>query len=72
VPSGSRVYGNLFPCFVDKFELDDAVDCREERIIAAFTDIITRMYFRTALPHDYRSAFYELTAEPFYAKTFRL
>src|ERR1051326_849404 len=53
-------------------EVHDAVDLREERVIAADADIRAGIELRSALAHDDRSAGDELSGEALHAEHFRL
>jgi hypothetical protein len=53
-------------------ELDDAVDLREERVVAADADVHARVEAGTALANENRSTGNELTGETLDAEHFRL
>jgi hypothetical protein len=66
--SVSRIYGNLFPVPSHAFELDNAVNQGEQRIILAASHVIARMDLCPVLSVDDVSGPDRLTAEFFAAQ----
>ena len=68
--SSCRIDGDLFsvPAFTLIFYI--SVNQSKERVIASPADIISRMYFRSALPENDRARARELTVGQFHAQPF--
>ena len=64
--------GNVAAIAAGTLKGDLAVDDREQRVVAAALDVVSRMELGTALTHENRSARHQLTAEGLDAQVLRI
>src|SRR5947207_12734893 len=66
-----RFHTHPIPLLVLVLELHDAVDEREQRVVAAAADVLAGMEFRAALPHEDVTGPHRLAAEALHAEVLR-
>jgi len=66
------VHADALFCFSHALEFDDAVDEREQGIIAPDTDVRAGMHLGPALPHENAAGADRLAPEALYAQALRI